>query len=334
MSGERISLHELSQLCARVLVRAGADSHVAETVAQALTAAEADGLGSHGISRLPHYAAQVRSGKVDGRAIPRIEHTARAAVRVDACGGFAFTAIRIGLQAALELLPDTGIVGVSVSNSHHAGAAGHHVEFAAKRGALALGFSNSPAGMAPWGGHQGVFGTNPIAFACSRNDGSALVIDLSLSKVARGKVMQAQRLGESIPEGWAIDAQGAPTTDPGAALAGNMLPIGEAKGAALALMVEILSAALTGSNLAFEAGSFFTADGPAPRIGQFFILIHAAAFAGDAFDERLTTLLDAILAQPGCRLPGDRRVASRARSACDGVLLDAALLAELRELAR
>ena len=334
MSDQRISLHELSQLCARALVAAGSDPGVADTVAEALTAAEADGLGSHGASRLPHYAAQVRSGKVDGRAIPRIERTARAALRVDARGGFAFTAIRIGLEAALELVPDTGIVGVSVSNSHHAGAAGHHVEFAANRGALALGFSNSPAGMAPWGGNRGVFGTNPIAFACPRHNGPALVIDLSLSKVARGKVMQAHRQGDSIPEGWAIDAEGAPTTDPAAALTGNMLPIGDAKGAALALMVEILSAALTGSNLAFEAGSFFTADGPAPRIGQFFILMHAAAFAGDAFDERLTTLLDAIVDQPGCRLPGERRIASRARSSRDGVSLDTALLAELRALAQ
>src|SRR5690606_19350669 len=117
----------------------------------------------------------------------------------------------------------------------------YHVERLAERGLAGFAFGNSPAAIAPWGGKTGVFGTNPIAFAAPRKDGPPLVVDLSLSRVARGKIMVASQTGEPIPEGWALDADGRPTTDPKAALAGTMVPIGEAKGAALALVVEILA---------------------------------------------------------------------------------------------
>ena len=183
--------------------------------------------------------------------------------------------------------------------------------------------------MAPWGGSQGTFGTNPIAFACPREAAPPLVIDLSLSEVARGKVMQAAKAGSPIPEGWALDAEGRPTTDPQAALAGTMLPLGGAKGAALALMVEILTGALTGSNLAFEASSFFEAGGPPPRIGQSLLLLDPVVFAGEGFGRRVETLLAAIAAQPGTRLPGERRLAARARARAEGVEIPDALHADL-----
>jgi len=132
---------------------------------------------------------------------------------------------------------------------------------AALYGLLALGSTNTPAAMAPWGGRQATFGTNPISFACPRQNHAPLVVDLSLSKVARGKIMLAEKRGEVIPDAWALDRNGRSTTNPKEALAGTMLPIGEAKGAALAFMVEILSAALTSSNFAFQASSFFTPEG-------------------------------------------------------------------------
>jgi (2R)-3-sulfolactate dehydrogenase (NADP+) len=330
---ERITREALTALAARVLMAAGATEAVATEVADALAEADAQGLGSHGVARLPQYAAQVRSGKVDGRARPTLTRSAEASVRVDARDGFAHPAIRVGLEAALGFVVQTGVAAVVIANSHHAGVAGEHVARAARRGALALGFSNSPAGIAPWGGHHGVFGTNPVAFACPRREAPPLVIDLSLSRVARGKVMLAAREGRPIPEGWALDASGRPTTDAEAALAGTMLPIGDAKGAALALMVEILTAALAGSNLGFEAGSFFTAEGPRPRIAQSFLLLHPGAFAGDAFPDRVETLLGAITSQPGCRLPGERRREQAERALHEGIVLPAGLLVELRRLA-
>jgi len=164
-----------------------------------------------------------------------------------------------------------------------------------------------------------------------RTGGDPMVIDLSLSHVARGKVMIAQKRGESIPEGWALDPEGRPTTDPAAALAGTMLPAGGAKGAALALMVELLSAALSGANYAFEASSMFDAEGPPPGLGHFLLVIDPARF-NPGFADRTAALLEAIVAQPGARLPGDRRFGVRAQNS-ETLTLPAALVAELEDAA-
>ncbi len=324
----------LVELVASALSKAGVSAANADAVARALVAAEMDGLASHGLSRLPFYADQAASGKVDGSADPVID--ARGSViNVDARCGFAFRAIDLGLTQAEERVCDTGVVTVAVGNSHHFGVAGHHVGRLARQGLVALAFGNTPAAIAPWGGATPVFGTNPIAFAVPREAGEPLVIDLSLSKVARGKIMMAKRDAKPIPEGWSLDAQGRNTTDPEAALAGSMVPLGEAKGAALALMVEILTAGLTGSNYGFEASSFFDAEGEAPRVAQLFLVLDPAFFGGAAhFGARVETLLRAATDEPGTRLPGDKRLNSRARAQADGIDVPEALYEELVRRAR
>ena len=319
---ERIGLGEARDLVTRVLARAGAAQHQAEPTAAALVAAEADGLKSHGLARAPAYADQVRSGKVDGEARPQLERTGDAVLRVDAASGFAFPAIALGLGAAVETAQRNAMAAVAIRNSHHAGVMGHHVEWLAERGLVGLGFTNSPAAIAPWGGSTALFGTNPIAFACPREVGAPLIIDTSLSKVARGKIMVASQRGEPIPEGWAQDADGQPTTDAKAALGGTMLPMGDAKGAALVLMVEILAAALTGGQFGFEASSFFTAEGEPPRIGQLFVVLDPERTGGAGWAARVELLLGAIAGQAGTRLPGERRFAARAAAAQDGIAVD------------
>lgn len=309
-----VSAPALTDLTVRVLTNSNTSEDNAWAVADALVAAELDGLASHGVSRLPAYADQARSGKVDGQAVADVRVVAPSAVRVDARTGFAFPAIRRGLDSGLQCARDTGVAAVAVMNSHHFGVAGHHVERMANAGLVALGFGNAPAAIAPWGGARAVFGTNPIAFAAPRAERSPVVIDLSMSKVARGKVMVARQRGELIPEGWGLDADGHATVKPEAVLdGGTMTPAGGAKGAALALMVEILAAALTGAHFGFEASSFFTASGSAPRVGQFFLILDPLSLSGGSFYDRLEILLDSITEQPGARLPGDRRLATRAR---------------------
>jgi (2R)-3-sulfolactate dehydrogenase (NADP+) len=231
-----------------------------------------------------------------------------------------------------ERAPKTGIAAASIARSHHSGVAGHQVEPLADAGLIALYFGNGPAAIAPWGGKRAVFGTNPIAFACPRKDAPPLIIDVSLSKVARGRINLAKQKGETIPEGWALDPDGEPTTDPGAAMDGTMLPLGDAKGAQLVLMVEILGAALSASHFAFEASSFYSGDGPPPHTGQCLIAIDPEGFSGGLFAARLETLLTAIAEQPGTRLPGDRRHALRTKAARDGVAVADDLYAELLTL--
>jgi (2R)-3-sulfolactate dehydrogenase (NADP+) len=320
---------EWHDLATRILTRAGASPENAGCVADALVGAEIDGISSHGLSRLPAYADQLASGKIDGLAKPEVRRTASAVVAVNARYGFAFPAIAAGIEMALPIVRETGVAAVAIGNSHHCGALGNIVESLARQNVLALAFSNSPAAIAPWGGSRGVFGTNPIALACPRRGREPLVIDLAMSVVARGKIMQAANRNESIPEGWALNASGKPTTDAREALAGTMAPIGGAKGAALALMVELLSAALTRSHFGFEASSFFDAKGEPPGIGQLLLLFDVQTFGGDAVLERIETLCEAIEEDPGARLPGSRRLTTRKKIEESGIAVPDALYQEL-----
>src|SRR5262249_523099 len=216
-----------------------------------------------------------------------------------------------------------------IRRSSHAGAAGLPVERLAQAGLVSIMFANTPAAMAPWGGSKALFGTNPVAFACPLPGRAPLVIDLSLSKVARGNVMTAKQRKEPIPEGWALDKDGKPTTDPAAALQGTMVPMGDAKGTALALMVELLAAGLTGAHFASEASSYLDADGPPSGTGQLIVAFDPAAFGGAA-SGGFGMLAAAIEAQPGARLPGTRRLTAREKAKAEGTLtISDALMAEI-----
>jgi (2R)-3-sulfolactate dehydrogenase (NADP+) len=147
--------------------------------------------------------------------------------------------------------------------------------------------------------------------------------------------MVAAKKGEQIPLGWALDKEGNPTTDPKAGLEGMMMPAGGVKGAMLALVVELLCCALTGASFGFEADSFFTEEGNRPRIGQAFMVIDPAALAGnDVFNERIETLVSAMLVDPDVRLPGQRRVALARAAEETGIEVPAALVEQLEALAR
>lgn len=300
-------------LVMQIFMAHGMPEASARPAAQALVLAEQEGLSSHGLARVPFYAAQMRTGKVVADATPMLERDG-AVIRVDAGFGLAFAAIDAAAQAAHDVARALGVAVVSVTRSHHFGVAGQAVEPFARQGLIALALANAPAAMAPWGGSRALYGTNPIAFAAPRESGDPLLIDLSLSHVARGKVMLAQKAGKPIPEGWALDAEGQPTTDADAAMAGTMLPAGGAKGAALALMVELLTAGLAGANFAYQASSLFDDKGPAPNLAHFILVLDPARFA-PGFTERAEALFAAIEAQEGARLPGARRMAERGRRA-------------------
>jgi (2R)-3-sulfolactate dehydrogenase (NADP+) len=330
----KVALAELAGLAERALERAGASPATAAITAQALVAADAQGLASHGVSRVPQYAAHLRLGRVDGQAVPRVARAQGAAVLVDAGDGFAFPACRLAVSEALARARSHGVAFAGVTNSHHFGAAALHLEPVAAAGMVGLAFGNSPAAMPAWGGRRPIFGTNPIAAVFPRAAEPPLVVDLSLSEVARGKLVVAAREGKPIPAGWALDREGNPTTDPGAGLEGMMLPAGGAKGAMLALVVELLCCALTGARLGFEADSFFVDAGNRPRIGQAFVAIDPAALAGaEVYFERVETLVREMLQDPAVRLPGARRQALAAVAAREGVEVPAAVLEALRGLA-
>ena len=307
----QISEKEAWNLAFNALVNNKTSEDNAKEVADALISAEFDGQSGHGLSRIPSYVEQLTSGKVNGNEAPSMLSSNGSVIRIDANNGFAYPAISLALKEITSTCRKFGIAAASISRSHHFGQAGRHVEILAENGLIGLMFGNTPKAIPPWGGTKALFGTNPIAFSTPRDNEAPLVIDMSLSKVARGKVMVANQQNEKIPEGWAIDSDGKPTTDPKKALAGAMLPIGDAKGSALALMVEILAAGLTGSNFGFEASSFLNAEGDSPGVGQLIIAIDPSFFSGEQFSERTETIVDAILEQPSTRLPGNKRLEKR-----------------------
>lgn len=329
-----LSLAEAEDLVSGALVRCQTSEDNARSVARALVAAEADGLKGHGLSRVETYAKQAKVGKVDGFATPTAEMTAPSVLAIDAAHGFAYPALDLAVSRLPDLARSQGIATAAIRRSHHCGAAGHTVERLAEAGLVALLFANTPAAIAPWGGSVGVFGTNPIAFACPLPEREPVVIDLSLSKVARGNILAAKQKGERIPDDWALDADGRATTDPDAALKGTMLPLGEAKGTALALMVELLAAGMTGANFAADASSFLDVEGSPPGTGQLILAFNPAALGGERVLAHCGRLAAAIEAQPGARLPGSRRLALRRKSRQDGIAAPDTFITSIEELCR
>jgi (2R)-3-sulfolactate dehydrogenase (NADP+) len=325
------SISDLTRRISDVFAANGCSDEASNSVARALVTAEADGLKGHGLSRVPTYLAMVKSGKIDGKAKPAVSHPRPGILAIDAAKGFAYPAIDLATNELPALTAKQGIVAAAIGNSNHCGAAGLPCEALAKKGLVALLFANTPSAMAPWGGNQPVFGTNPIAFAAPIQGREPAVVDLALSKVARGPIVAAKQIGESIPEGWALDVDGQPTTDPVKALQGTMIPLGDAKGAALAFMVEVLAACIPGANLAFEASSFLDDKGGPPLTGQLLLAIDPSGFGHARFGERMATLVGAIEAQQGARLSGARRLANRAKVAREGLAVPAEIEAVLKE---
>jgi (2R)-3-sulfolactate dehydrogenase (NADP+) len=329
-----IAVQELEGLVAAGLARAGAGAEMARTTAAALVAAEAEGLSSHGLFRVAQYAGHLRNGRVDGAALPKVVAEKPATCLVDAADGLAFPACALAVSEAISRARACGAAFAGVTRSHHFGVAAWHLGPVAREGMVGLAFSNSPAAMPAWGGKRAIFGTNPVAAIFPRRDAPPLVIDLSLSEVARGKLMVAAREGKPIPEGWAVDRNGKPTTDAAAALDGMMLPAGGVKGAMLALTVELLCCSLTGAAFGFEADSFLAEQGNRARVGQAFLVIDPGALAGhQIFHGRLELLVQTMLLDDTVRLPGGQRRRKADAAQAQGIDVPPAMLAQLQALA-
>ena len=335
----KLPLAEVQALVAGALQRAGATPAMAQSTARALVLAESQGQGGHGLTRVAQYATHLRNGRADGQAVPRILRRKGAAFVVDACEGLAFPACDLAVAAAIGTAREFGVAFAGVVRSHHCGVVVDHLRAVAAAGMVGLGFANSPAAMPAAGGKHPIFGTNPVAAAFPRRSADPLLVDLSLSEVARGKVALAAKERRAIPLGWALDAQGEPTTDAEAALAGSMLPFGTGaasspKGAMLALVVELLVTAVIGAHFGTEASSFFVDEGNRPGIGQAFVVIDPGALAGNSgpagYLDRVEVLVAEMLKDDGVRLPGARRELLRRKAEAEGLEVAETLIAAWR----
>jgi len=324
---------ELFRLGCIALERAGAHPAMAQAAARHLVQAESQGLPTHGMSRVPFYCTMLRNGRADGTAHPAMVGDRAAACLIDNRDGLPYVSLDWAVAEVIQRARRNGIAFAGIRNSSHAGVLGIHLLAVAEAGLVGLAFTNSPAAIPPWGGKKALFGTNPVAAAFPRRDADPIVIDLALTTVVRGRIMMAMRKGERIPEGWALDRHGKPTTDPKEAIEhGSLFPIGGAKGAMLALMFELICASLTGAAIGPEADSFFSEQGNKPRIGQAFIAIDPAALAGsEKFAERVETVVATMLSDPEVRLPGARRFAAE-RASQAGIEVADDLLAQIEKL--
>lgn len=328
-----LSLDEVRALTARTLLALGASQANADAVADVITAAERDDCKSHGLFRLPGYCAALQGGRIDGNAIPVIEDLAPAVIRVDACGGFSPLALQRGCEPLANKARSQGIAAMPIVNSYHYGALWYEVEALASDGLVAFAFVNSRSFVAPAGGSSPLFGTNPMAFGWPRKGKPPLVFDQASSAAARGEMMLHNRDGKPIPEGWAIDAEGNPTTDPAAGLEGAQLPFGGHKGSAIALMVELLAACLPRDYLSFEASAEKTPDSGPAKGGELLIAMDPSRFIpegdGEASLDHAETLFARLLGQEGTRLPSDRRYAARLHTPTEGVRIPKQLYDEI-----
>ena len=221
------------------------------------------------------------------------------------------------------------MAALAIRRTHHYAALWPETQGLAEAGLVAMAFVNSPPYMAPAGGKRPFFGTNPMSFAWPRPGGGAMVWDQASSAMARGEIMIAKRDGHVLPPGAGIDRDGNPTTDPAAVLEGAQLPFGGYKGAAIALMVDLLAGPLIGEVASWEAGEEDNGDGGPATGGELILALDPARFgAGDAL-ARGERLFERLLAMKGTRLPGDRRIANRARTSTEGVEIPARLHATI-----
>lgn len=327
-SMERYPREELLWICVRSLVACGASEAHAHSVARATVTAEAEGNRAVGLAHLLDYLDALRAGRLIGDAEPVLERPTPIITRVDARGGTQHLGVDRAFDATVAAAREFGLAAIASHNGFTIGALSYFPRRLAEIGLAGLAFANAaPPVMPASGGRTPRFCTNPMACAIPLPDGQAVVIDQSSTETALVAVKQAADRGESIPAGWALDANGEPTTDPVAALAGMLLPFGGARGANIALMVEMMAVGLTGAEWSFESAAFNAGDQP-PGLGYFLLAIDPAACAGGDVRARMADLVGT-LERDRAHVPGlDKGRAARAAEA--GISVDEQTLQAVR----
>ena len=304
----KIAVTEIESASRAALIAHGAGDFQAREVARAVARAEALGNVICGLYYLESYCTQLTSGRVNGTVEPVVSQPRGGAVLVDAQFGFAQPAFTRALPTAIKAARENGVATLAVAHAHTCTSVGFFTEQIAAHGLIGIGMTNASPVVAPPGGNAAVIGTNPIAMTIPGDGAPRMHFDFSTSAVALGKITMAKAAGEQIPLGWAVDADGKPTTDPEAALKGALVSAGGYKGWGLGLMVELLAAGMTGSVNSLDVKGLKLPDGPPHGLGQFYILLDPTTY-GDDFGDRFTRVADAVAQQDGARIPGAKQTA-------------------------
>lgn len=340
MSNTTFTVKDLTELATACFQAVGVPQEDAAWTAEVLVRADLQGTSTHGLSRLAAYVSGIRKGKIKARPNLHVQHTGPVSALVDGDQGLGPVIAKAAMNAAMEQAKLAGVGVVTVQNGNHAGAMSTYTEMAAEVGMIGLALSNAQPAIPPWGGRQAYFGTNPIALAAPRHGDSPISIDLATSVTARGNIIMAAKQGVAIPEGWAIDEAGFPTTDAEKALKGAVLPIAGPKGYSLALLVEILAGVLSGGNFGNHVGSIYDSGNAPPGTGMFMLVLNPDFFVGrDEFAIRASQMSTEVSLLPRAaghgpiRLPGERRQELETSRRATGVPLSLETVAELRQIA-
>ncbi|QSO45601.1 Ldh family oxidoreductase [Alicyclobacillus mengziensis] len=341
MSGVMYAVDDLLQLATACFQAAGVTDEDARWTAQVLVRADLQGTATHGLSRLSAYVSGICNGKIKPQPEMKIDETGPATAVIDGDQGLGPVVGKIAMEAALDKAKVAGVGITAVRNGNHAGAMSTYTELAASRGCIGFALTNAQPAIPPWGGRKAYFGTNPIALAAPQKDGQPVSIDLATSVVARGNIIMAAKRNEPIPGGWAIDANGDPTTDAAAALKGALLPMAGPKGYSLALIVEILSGLLSGGNFGYNVGSIYDEGTAPPGTSMFFMALNPDFFIGQSiFETRVSQLAREVTSVPlasgheRIRMPGDRRQRLENERRLQGVPIASETEKELRQICK
>ncbi len=339
MSQTRYRPETVKRLCADLARAVNVPASDADLLGESLVEADIAGTTTHGVSRTNIYLRRIQKGLIDPRAELRIDRQRTATLAIDGCNGLGQVQASKTLDRLIPLAREAGVGVATVRRSQHCGALWWYCNRAAKENMVLLAMTNAEPSVAPAGSMEAYFGTNPLAVSFPTGKGFPVKIDLATSAIARGNIIAAQRKGQAIPEGWALDENGEPTTDAAKALLGSLVPMAGHKGYALALMIEIFSGVLSGSAIGSAIGSMYKHMDRPQDVGHFFCLVDIAAFQEPAdFVRRIDATIDEIKAckpRPGTTeilVPGERshRVAEANRR--DGITLGDETVKELRTL--
>lgn len=337
----RFPVSALRDSAARLFEAGGVAPADAATIAEVLVHADLRGHGSHGVTRIPIYLERILKRAVKAKPDIRIERKAPALLWVDGDNGPGPVVSLKAVDAAIGVAREQGVCTAVVAHSNHNGAGSFYAERAAENGCLLLGMTNAPPSMAVHGGRQSVIGTNPITFGSLPAGDVPMLADMATSVVARGKIVEGAKRGETIPEGWALDAAGKPTTDARAAEKGVVLPLSGAKGSALAVMVEILVGVLSGGRFAGSLGNLYSDFETPQDIGHFFLLLDVATLMPAAdYQTRLSALV-AELKASACAdgfseilMPGEIEARRAADLSTSGIELPDNVIRDIDEAAK
>ena len=328
----------LREFATATYVRLGMPPEDAQLAADTLVQADLWGHQSHGVMRLPWYAARLQSGVAKPVATPEFVVDAGAVAVIDGHDGMGQVVTALGAREAIRRAKAHGVSAVAIRNSNHFGTAMYFTLMAPPQGCIMFLSTNASPAMAPWGGREKRVGNNPWSWAAPAGRNPPMVLDLANTAVARGKIYLARQRGESIPQGWALDRDGAPTSDPAAAIAGLIAPMGEHKGYAISVMMDVLSGVLTGSRFGSDVHGPYQAE-KRSGAGHLLIALDIAAFGPrDEFDRQMEAMIEALKSAPRTPgvdeifYPGEIEARNDIRNREAGLELPADTLADLRAL--